>query len=527
MKKIIQISLMLVTVLFVETGIAQQNNTIAVQTKIENGVIEGAYDVTTKLQCYFGIPYALPPVGELRWKAPKPMTNWSGVKETKKFGRRPVQGELWFDTSTRSELGFSEDCLYLNVWTPAKKDEKGLPVYVYFYGGGFNSGDGSEPRYDGTKIAQEGVVVVTINYRLNVFGFFAHPELSAEAPYHASGNYGLLDQNAALKWVKNNIAAFGGDPNRVTIGGQSAGSLSVSVQMTSPLSKGLVHGAIGQSGAAIIPTLAPVPLKEGEKTGLEFAKIAGDLSLKELRALSTKDLWEIYTEKAKSMRFPLLVDGYVLPEDLVGIYKAKKQAQIPVLLGWNSAETPGFYFMGGKPFTPENYKAKLKEAYPEMYDEMIKVYPAQNDKEAEQSATAVVSDRFIGFCTWKWFDLQRKYSNQPVYRYLFNRVREEDQDSRIGAGHSSELEYFFGSMDLVKNINWTDDDRKVSETIRSYLVNFIKTGNPNGEGLAEWKTSSTDDSNPPVMIIDVDSKLIDTPNDDRYRFWDKVFYKGR
>ncbi|MGC4034330.1 MAG: carboxylesterase family protein [Chitinophagaceae bacterium] len=244
---------------------------------------------------------------------------------------------------SRSE-GLSEDCLYLNVWSPAKRNQKNLPVFVYYYGGGYVAGDGAEPRYDGESMAKKGIVVVTVNYRLNIFGFFAHPELSAEAPYKASGNYGLLDQQFALKWVQKNISAFGGDPKHVTIAGESAGSISVSYLMASPLSKDLIAGAIGESGAGINPTLAPVPLAEAEKTGLEFAKKAGYPTLAELRKLSTRDLFELYKESGR-FGFPVVLDKYFLPATLPEIFSAKKQAMVPLLLGWNSAEIPGMAFM--------------------------------------------------------------------------------------------------------------------------------------------------------------------------------------
>lgn len=240
---------------------AQKNNSFAVQATVENGIIEGLYDTKSGLQLYFGVPFAKPPIGNLRWKAPEPADNWKGVLSTKDFGARPVQGIVFGDMNSRSD-GLSEDCLYLNVWTPAKRTTKGLPVLVYFYGGGFVAGDASEPRYDGANMAKKGIVVVTVNYRLGIFGFFAHPELSQEAAYKGSGNYGLLDQQAGLKWVQKNIAAFGGDLKRVTIAGESAGSISVSGQMASPLSKDLIAGAIGESGAGINPTLSPVPLAE-------------------------------------------------------------------------------------------------------------------------------------------------------------------------------------------------------------------------------------------------------------------------
>ena len=292
---------------------AQSNYGFSVQVSIENGIIEGNYDTSTGIQKYFGIPFAKPPVGNLRWKAPQSLENWTGVKETKKFGPRPIQTNVFGDMVSRSD-GVSEDCLYLNVWTPAKRNTTGLPVLVYFYGGGFVAGDASEYRYDGESMAKKGIVTVTVNYRLNVFGFLAHPELSEESPYNASGNYGLLDQHAALKWVNKNIAAFGGDPDRVTIAGESAGSISVSMQMASPLSKDLILGAIGESGAGINPTLPPVPLPEAETIGQEFADKADCANISELRALSTREVYEIYNE-SKRFGFPIVIDGYFLPKN--------------------------------------------------------------------------------------------------------------------------------------------------------------------------------------------------------------------
>ncbi|MCB0855855.1 MAG: carboxylesterase family protein, partial [Bacteroidetes bacterium] len=397
------------------------------------------------------------------WKAPQPLDNWKGVKETKKFGPRPVQAVVFGDMKSRSD-GLSEDCLYLNVWTPAKRNSKGLPVLVYFYGGGMVAGDASEYRYDGEAMAKKGIVAVTVNYRLNIFGSFAHPELSAESPYKASGNYGLLDQAAALKWVNENIAAFGGDPSKVTIAGESAGSISVSMQMASPLSKKYIAGAIGESGAGINPTMAPVTLAEAEKTGAEFAKNAGYSTLKELRQASTKEIYEIYTE-SRRFGFPSVVDGYFLPKTLPEIFEAKEQAQVPLLLGWNSAEIPGMAFTQG-PMTEENYLAKVKAAYPDDYEKVLELYPHSSPQEVEYSATALASDRFIAYSTWKWFDLHRKNSSQPVYRYLYSKLRPPLKDQNlmpgfaggttqnngaqmpkaIGAPHACEIEYCMGNL---------------------------------------------------------------------------------
>jgi para-nitrobenzyl esterase len=523
-------------------ALAQDNFGFPVQVKLETGAIEGLYDTKTGLQTYFGIPFAKPPVGDLRWKAPQPLENWKGVLETKKFGPRPVQGIVFGDMQSRSD-GLSEDCLYLNVWTPAKKATVGLPVLVYFFGGGFVAGDASEPRYDGASMAQKGIVVVTVNYRLNIFGFFSHPELSKEAPYKASGNYGLLDQHAGLKWVQKNIAAFGGDPKRVTIAGESAGSIAVSAQMVSPLSKDLIAGAIGESGAGINPTLAPVPLKEAEKVGYEFASNAGYPSLAQLRALSTRDLYELYTE-SKRFGFPTVIDGYFYPKTIPELYTAKHVAQIPLLLGWNSAEIPGMAFMQGQPYTKENYVQKVKAAYPNDFEQVLKLYPYANQKEIELSATALASDRFIAYSTWKWFDLHRKNTGKPVYRYLYSKLRPPlvDQSKTsglaggtvsndeapkpqpaVGAPHACEIEYCMGNLDLVKDYAWTPDDYKVSETMHNYFANFIINGNPNDDKLPNWPAADPNDDTPPVMIIDTVSKAMDAKDDARYLFLDKDY----
>jgi para-nitrobenzyl esterase len=524
-------------------GMAQANtNAFAVQTITQNGIIEGNYDTKTGIQTYFGIPFAKPPVGDLRWKDPQPVVSWKGVKETKHFGPRPMQVLIWGDMNSRSN-GVSEDCLYLNVWTPATRNTKNLPVLVYFYGGGNVAGDASEPRYDGETMAKKGIVVITCNYRLNVFGNFAHPELSAESTHKSSGNYGYYDQLAALQWVKNNIASFGGDPNHVTIAGESAGSIAVSYQMASPLAKGLVHAAIGESGAGIEPTMAPVTLQEAEKTGKDFADKAGVHSLKALRALSARDLYEMYVE-SKTFGFPVVLDGYFLPKYLNQIFNAKEQAQIPLLVGWNSAETPGSAFMQGQPYTVENYINKVKAAFPNNASEILNLYPAHSEKEVELSATALSSDGFIAYSTWKWFDLHRKNSSQPVYRYLYSKLRPALVDANlvsglaggtiskteaaaappaVGAPHACEIEYCMGNLHLIKEYAWTPDDYQVSETMNNYFANFIKAYNPNSSNLPEWKLATSNDPSPPVMIIDVKSRTEKALHDARYELLDKLY----
>ncbi|UBM57910.1 carboxylesterase family protein [Marinilongibacter aquaticus] len=523
--------------------LAQNKNGFPVQVKTENGLIEGNFDTKTGIQKYFGIPFAQPPVAELRWKAPQPVKNWSGVKMTKAFGPRPVQKLVFGDMNSRSD-GVSEDCLYLNVWTPARRNSKDLPVLVYFYGGGNVAGDASEPRYDGESMAEKGIVVVTCNYRLGIFGFLAHKDLSAEAPYHSSGNYGSLDQLAALKWVKENIAAFGGNPNHVTIAGESAGSIGVSTQMASPLTKGLIHGAIGESGAAISPTMPPIDLATAEKMGQDFLSENNIASIAALRKLSTADIYELGFLNTNPFRFPLVIDGYFLPKNLVEIFESKEQSMVPLLAGWNSAEIPGVAFMQGAPFTPEAFVKKVKEVYPNNSDEVLALHPHANAEEVAQSATNLAADRFISYSTWKWLDLHAKNSNQPVYRYLYSKLRPPLVDQSLtpglaggtmkadkskaapkalGAPHACEIEYAMGNLDRIKEYAWTPEDYKVSQTMEDFFANFIKNGNPNGSTVPTWSPVKGDDSKPPYMVIDVDSKEVQSDHDARYRLHDKLF----
>lgn len=527
---------------FCITVSAQTINAFPVQVELKKGTIEGLYDTHTGIQKYFGVPFAKPPVGELRWKAPQPLDAWEGIKETKEFGPRPVQAMVFGDMKSRSN-GLSEDCLYLNVWTPAKQNDKDLPVLVYFYGGGNVAGDASEYRYDGESMAKKGIVVVTTNYRLNIFGNFAHPELTAEAPYKASGNYGQLDQNMALQWVQDNISAFGGDPRKVTIAGESAGSIGVSVQMASPLSKGLIAGAIGESGAAISPTMAPVSLAEAEKQGIQFLENAGVANIAALRELSTREIYEKYND-SKRFGFPMVIDGYLLPKPLPEIFASQQQAQVPLLVGWNSAEIPGMAFTQG-PITKETFVEKVKQNYPNDHQEVLDLYPHGTPTEVQWAATDLASDSFIAYSTWKWFDLHRKNSNQPVYRYLYSKVRPPLRDQNlvsglaggtvqkdsnapqmpkpIGAPHAAEIEYAMGNLHLVDDYAWTAEDYKASGTMQQFFANFIKTGDPNGGELPIWDAAKANESNPPVMIIDTESKLIKASNDARYNFLDKVY----
>ena len=448
------------------------------QVRVESGVLEGALD--GDLRTFKGVPFAAPPVGDLRWREPKPPLAWTGVRPATEFGSRPMQLPVFGDMVWRSP-GMSEDCLYLNVWAPkVKTGAKRLPVLVYFYGGGFVAGSADEPRYDGAAMARQGIVAVTVNYRLGPFGFFAHPELTAESPHRASGNYGLLDQSAALAWVRRNIAAFGGDPKRVTIGGESAGSFSVSAQMASPLSRGLIAGGIGESGAFFGTTLGPTPREEVEADGVKFASELGAKSLADLRALPAERI--LNATGPSPFRFGATVDGYFLPKSVPAIYASGEQARVPLLAGWNLAESGADGLLGRERATPENLAAAVRRLYGERADEVIRAYRASTDAEAEVAARDLASDRFIGYGTWKWTDLHARTGGRPVFRYLYAQPR----PGQSAAHHADEIEYALGNLDLNPVYQWTDDDRKTSATMVAAFANFIRRGDPNGAGVPRW-----------------------------------------
>lgn len=509
------------------------------QVKTKSGVIEGTLE-KSGVRSFKGIPFAAPPVGRLRFQAPQPVTAWDGVREAKKFGPRAMQAPIFGDMGFRSD-GMSEDCLYLNVWTPAHKAGAKLPVLVYFYGGGFVAGDGSEARYDGESMATHGIVALTVNYRLGAFGFMAHSLLSSESPNNASGNYGLLDQAAALRWVKENIAAFGGDPDRVTIAGESAGSVSVSAQMASPLSRDLIAGAIGESGS-LLGTLRAVSKQDAERIGAEFTTRLGVQSLDELRNVPADSLLNT-SMKFGVFRFAMNVDGYFFPKSPYDIFKNGEQAKVPLLAGWNSEESNHSAVLGKHATTKENFEAAVKKLYPTKAEEILKVYAPATDAEVEQAADDLAGDRFIGFSTWKWTDVQAQTSDKPVYRYYYERPRPEmtpemgDATAGLaggvqkntgaakppmpkGAVHSAEIEYAMGNLPYNKVYAWTADDYKVSKTLQQYFINFVKTGNPNGKGLPNW-TALTAGKPAPVMHINVQSKLETEKHRDRYLVLEK------
>jgi para-nitrobenzyl esterase len=492
------------------------------KVKTAQGKVEGTMSPDAKIRVFKGIPYAAPPMGNLRWQAPQPPAHFEGTFAAKDYGHHCVQTNPFPDMSFQ-DAGQSEDCLTLNIWTPAdaKPDTK-LPVMFWIHGGGFTAGSASEPRHDGTSLARHNVIVVTINYRLGIFGFFAHPQLTAESPHHASGNYGLLDQAAALTWVKDNIRNFGGDPANITIFGESAGSFSVSSLMASPLAEHNIAHVIGESGAAFSSSSLTYPLlATAEQQDSDFAQAAfGTTDLAALRKLSVDQLLAGATSKTVKPlpRFSADIDGYFLPKPVPEIFAAGEQAHVPVLGGWNADEIRAAITMNPVKPTAESFAAQARTNYGDDAPAFLAVYPGATDAEALQSAGDLISDNFIAFSTWKWLEAQVATGKAPVYRYHFELPAPGDKfhPGNPGAFHSDDIEYVFGTLDARNTAVWRPEDRALSEQIQQYWTNFARSGDPNGTGLPKWPTY-----NPPawnVMHLDATSSAAPDTVRARYLF---------
>lgn len=453
--------------------------------KTDKGKVQGYVSQDGQIRIFKGVPYAAPPVGPLRWKPPQPAAKWHDTRQTTAYGYRCMQVSVFADMIFH-DPGQSEDCLTLNIWTPAKDKKAKLPVMVWIYGGGFAGGSTSEARQDGEILAHKGVIVVSMNYRLSIFGFFVHPELTAESPHHASGNYGLLDQTAAIEWVHKNIKNFGGDPNNVTIFGESAGSFSVSAQMASPLAQGLFQRAIGESGGAFSATLPFATREEREKTDPETVeKVLGVSKLADLRALSADKILSVAAPRpgVSIVRFAPDIDGYFLPQSIPDIYAAGKQAHVPLMAGWNADE-------GGIPqktLTVAEYNEMAQKRFGENAEKFLAAYSATTDDEALRAAKDFAGDMFIADSTWRWLEAQVATGEKPVYRYHFELPNPGDKFHPAGTTfHSDDIEYVFGTLDARQQANWRPEDHKMSDIMQTYWTNFAKTGDPNGGDLPKW-----------------------------------------
>jgi para-nitrobenzyl esterase len=484
--------------------------------QVEQGLLEGSTE--DGLTVYRGIPFAAPPVGDLRWRAPQPPAKWQGVRQADKYAPYCVQ-KVFGPSYSRSTM--SEDCLYLNVWTPAKTPNDKIPVLVWIHGGGFAAGANSEPLFDGDVLAKKGVVLVNIDYRLGIFGFLAHPELSTESPHRVSGNYGLLDMIAALKWIKKNIAAFGGDPNKVTIFGESAGGIAVSQLAASPLARGLFEGVISDSGGSFGPPRARGGpgenmrnLASAEMDGLNFESNAGAHSLAELRKLPAEQL----LSATRSMAWPI-IDGWVIPTDQVTLYDQRMFNDTPILVGYNSDEGLSFSRFD----SPQAYSDATRKRYGPFAEKLLKAYPA-GDTGHPKSARDLARDAAFGWHTWIWAKRQSVLGTHKSFLYYFDQHPINPAGSPVpdrGSPHGRDLPYVFGHLNELRGETPTDADRRVSEVMATYWTNFAKYGDPNGPGVPQWPAFS--DANPQTMVLDSAPHPAPVPNAEGLQTLDAYF----
>ena len=509
--------------------------------RIETGLLSGIPGRAPSVTVFKGIPYAAPPVGELRFRPPQPPIPWQGVRNARQFGKICPQ--------TGPKDGMSEDCLFANVWAGAASAAERRPVFVWIYGGGFTGGSGSNPQFDGEALAKKGVIVVTFNYRVGAFGFLATPELSKETGHNASGNFGLMDDVAVLQWVHKNIAAFGGDPNRVTIGGQSAGAGSVGFLAMSPLAKGLFHRAIAESHARYSRdtelrylSVSWRSLKNAEATGVKFAEQRGAHSLKDLRAMPwdqlivSPDVADESVETGSDAKPPLfrpVVDGWVLPLNYSQTYARRAQNNVAYIAGNNRDETgavPESTFAarrapGGSASRPglprtnvtlADLLSAAKRKFGALASEFLKLYPASNDDDAALQNNESVRDN-SRVSTFLWATDWKKGASQPVYTYYWTHRPTGDP---AGARHGSEVLFVFNNL-YLRDQPWTGEDRKAADIISSYWVNFAANGNPNGPGLPEWPAFNP--KSPTVMEIGDRFGPIPVASEPRLAFWKRFF----
>lgn len=490
--------------------------------RTDAGLVQGT--VENGITIYKGIPFATPPLGDLRWRAPKPHAPWTDVLKADKFAPACLQTLVVMPALGLDAMDINEDCLYLNVWTPAKTPKDKLAVMVWIYGGGFTIGGTSLKQYDGANLAKKGVVLVSIAYRLGALGFLAHPELTSEQGGH-SGNYGLMDQIAGLQWVKKNIAAFGGDPRRVTIFGESAGGISVSMLSASPLAKGLFTGAISESGGNFGPERQQAseggtnmdPLATAEKNGAAYLSKLGAASIDAARKKSADEILKASPPGLGGGAWPIF-DGYVLTGDQYKLYEAGKYNDTPILIGSNADE--GALFVATT--TAAAYQAQTKAGYGDYADKIFAAYPGDTDANALRSARDMARDTLFAWPTWAWAHLQSKTGKGKVYVYYFSHrppYPNTPQFKDWGAAHGSEISFVFGNFTAAMPASAAD--QAVSEELSSYWTNFAKTGDPNGAGLPTWPAFT--DANQQVMNLNDPSKAIPLPNLEKLKALDGYF----
>ncbi len=488
--------------------------------RTDAGPVQGT--VEDGLTIYKGIPFAAPPIGDLRWRAPQPHAAWTEVLKADKFAPACMQVPIVMPALGLDALTVNEDCLYLNVWTPAKTPKDKLAVMVWIYGGGFTIGGASLAQYDGKNLAKKGVILVSVAYRLGQFGFLASPELSKEQGGH-SGNYGLLDQIAGLAWVKKNIAAFGGDPRRVTIFGESAGGISVSMLSASPLAKGLFSGAISESGGNFGPEKHAneggtnmVSLASAEKSGSDYLAKLGASSIADARKKTAEEVMKA-SNPGLGGSWPIF-DGYALLGDQYKLYQEGKYNDTPILIGSNADE--GALFV--PQITAAAYQAQIKAQYGDYADKILAAYPGDTDAHALRSARDMFRDATFADPTWTWARLQSKTGKGKIYVYYFSHRPPYPNTPNFkdwGAAHGGEISYVFGNFS--QQMPASDADKRVSDEVSTYWTNFAKTGDPNGGNLPNWPAFT--DANQQVMNVNDPSHAIPVPHEDQLKVLDGYF----
>lgn len=466
---------------------------------VDGGSVTGVLGASPGVRVFKGIPYAAPPVGELRWRAPQPVKSWEGARRSDTFSagcaQPPLQStNIYYDGPHPT----SEDCLYLNVWTAARSSGEHHPVLLWIHDGALRWGEGSRPAYDGEALSKKGLVVVTINYRLGVFGMLAHPELSRESEKGVSGNYGLLDMIAAIKWTRRNIAAFGGDPERITLFGESVGARAVSALSTSPLVKGDIHGVIASDTLFI----GDSNLADAERAGVEFAKAAGAASIDDLRKMSADDLIAA-SSKYQGPSFEFVNDHWALSGDIFAAEKSGSELDIPILTGSTADHATAAIF---GPISAGDFAAQARKTYGELSDRFLALYPSSSDDEATVSERFSFNDS-VAWTHDEWAAAHTK-SGHRAYLYYFTHAIPPPPNARtpsggllpkrLGAFHTGEIPYAFDSLAKLDR-PWTADDRQLADIMSSYWANFAATGNPNGSGLPRWPAYG--DVERPVMEL--------------------------
>jgi len=513
MKTLIKIC-MLLTVFFIHTSLFSQT------IRIKNGLVKGTLE--NGVYVFKGIPFALPPIDSLRWRSPQPVKNWTGVLKADKFAPACPQANI--AAFGFLDYGMSEDCLYLNIWKPDTIAEN-LPVIVWLHGGGFTLGSTSQALTAGEELAKNGVIVVSVAYRLGILGFLCLPELSEESENNVSGNYGLLDQICALKWVQENISAFGGDSTNITLLGESAGSQSINILAASPLAKGLFHKAIAMSGGTFLPASETkdrdclLLLKSAENYGVEFMKRQGANNLDELRKVDYKNF--ISDPDVSSGVLPPVIDGYVIPADIYSIYEKAEYNDIPMIIGNTSGEGTIFILKD----KPRKYEEATRQFYGSFADTLLKIYPKGNKKETLKSMANSFRDMYFGWFTYTWAQLQCKTGKSPVYVYYFNQLQPKSMITSFAKSqepyHGSDCAYVFGHLEQNPKIEYSEEDKKLSKIMMAYIVNFAKNSNPNSVGLPEWSPYTLENQNTLYLNSEIQSGII--PNIEKYKVIDEYY----